>query len=97
MFCPFGALLFMPETDLLAPIFQELIGKADRIAALDRAAIEDFCGLIGQDPTFVPELVNILGPDTFLYLVHYFGGKTFTIPEVSDILDRVKLSKEQNV
>lgn len=86
----------MSDTDLLSPIFQELIGKAEKIGTLTPEVVEEFCALIGDDPSFTPELVNIVGPATFLYLVQFFGGQTFTIPEIDGIVERVRFARLKN-
>lgn len=86
----------MAGADLLSPIFQELITKAEKIPTLTPEVIEEFCTLIGGDTNFTPELVTIIGPVTFLYLVQFFGGQQFTIPEIDDILERVKFARSQD-
>jgi len=96
MFLPVWGASFMAEADLLSPIFLELITKAEKIPTITPKVVEEFCALIGGDTDFTPELVNIIGPATFLYLVQFFGGQKFTIPEIDDILERVKFARSQD-
>jgi len=80
----------MPEPSLLPPIFRELIDAADNLEKLTPEAWESFYSAIGEDENLLPELVCVLGPNTFETLIRYFGGQTLKLPKPGDILRKGK-------
>jgi hypothetical protein len=84
----------MDETNLVPEIFFTLMNQADKLEELDDATLWRYYSLIDNDPSFIPELVAIVGPDIFAMLVHNFGGQKITIPTADQILSFVRKHEE---
>lgn len=85
----------MPE-ETLPQIFRDMIEQAESLETLSSEVVEEYCALIGEDMSFLPELVNAVGPVTFRELVRLYGGRRFTLPTADVIIERVKNSRRGN-
>lgn len=80
----------MDDTNILPPVFGELITQADRVAQIDGTVIEGYCMTLDDEESFVPELMGVIGPMAFQQLVCYYGGQSIRIPRPEEILDKMK-------
>jgi len=80
----------MENTNILSPIFGELIALADQVAQIDDEVIEAYCMTLDNEESFIPELIGIIGPMAFKQLVCYYGNQSIRIPAPEEILDRLK-------
>ena len=80
----------MDDTNILPPVFGELITLADQIAQTDEKVIEAYCMTLNDEESFVPELVGVIGPMAFRLLVCYYGGQSIRIPCPEEVLNTLK-------
>jgi len=76
-------------------VFGELIERANKIEQLTDVVMAEYYAAINNDESLIPEVVSILGPNTFELLVKYFGGHTIRIPKSEDILATVRRNNGQ--
>jgi len=85
----------MDDSNLLPMVFGELIERANKIEQLTDVVMAEYYAAINNDESLIPEVVSILGPNTFELLVKYFGGHTIRIPKSEDILATVRRNNGQ--
>lgn len=85
----------MDDITILPVVFDELIERANKIEQLTDAVMADYYAAINGDESLIPEVISILGPNTFELLVKYFGGHTIQIPKSDDILATVRRNNGQ--
>lgn len=76
----------MEDNNFIPELFFSLIEQADKFAALDEASWEAYYESLNTAPSFIPELVAVIGPGAFELLVKNYGGRSITIPTADNIL-----------
>ncbi len=85
----------MDDLDIVPAIFQDLVSRADNVEKLTPETLEEYFTLVDEDESFVPELISVLGRDTFSVFIRCFGGQSLRIPRAEDILGAIRRSHEQ--
>ena len=78
-----------PENNL-PQIFYDMLDKADTADKLTSDIIANYCESIQEEESFLPDLLDVIGPEAFETMVKYHGGQTFYVPGVEEILAKVK-------
>jgi hypothetical protein len=84
----------MDETNLVPEIFYTLMNQVEKLEELDETTLWRYYDGLDNDPSFIPELVSLVGPEIFGLLVKYFGGKSIPIPTAEQILSIVRKNDE---
>lgn len=85
----------MENSSILPVVFTELIERVNKIEQLNCSVMSEYYASINSEESLVPELVSLLGPDSFELLVKYLGGYTIRIPKTEDILATVRRNNGQ--
>jgi len=80
----------MNDTTLIPDIFLTLMAQADKIEELDEETMSQYYELLNDAPSFMPELVAIVGPEVFEILVKNYGGRSMQIPTADQIISLVR-------
>lgn len=67
-------------------LFNTLIGQALKLESITPEVLDAYFANISEDESFVPELVSMVGPPTFLLLIEHFGGCSIPIPKIQDVI-----------
>lgn len=85
----------MEESDLVLPeVFYTLLDQRTKATAITPTLLAEYCELMKNDPTFLPELLAVIGPDKLIELIQTYGGVPLDIPTPNDILSTVRKSNE---
>jgi hypothetical protein len=85
----------MNDLDIVPAILQDLVDRANSVEQVTPEVLEEYFTLLDNDESFVPELIAMVGRDTFGVFVRCFGGQSLRIPRAEDILGAVRRSHEQ--
>lgn len=85
----------MNESELVLPeVFYTLLDQRTKAATITPALLAEYCEVVKNDPTFLPELLAVIGPDKLIELIQNYGGVPLDIPTPNDILSTVRKSNE---
>ena len=79
----------MDAQDLVPEIFSTLIEQRKKAESVTPAILSRYCSRLKDQPTFINELVEVIGEDNFLILIQRFGGIKLDIPQPGDIITEV--------
>jgi len=78
-----------PENNL-PPVFYDMLDRATVTDKLTSDIVTEYCDIIQEDESFLPDLLSVIGTEAFETMVKYHGGQSFCVPRAEEILAKVK-------
>lgn len=80
----------MDKSVEIPPVLKDILSRIEVGDVLSEEDFISFFEVIGEQESFLPELVCVVGLETFMSLVSVLGGTTIKIPEMQEISRAVK-------
>jgi len=74
----------------IPPIFKDLLDQTSKQLSLTPEIMDSYFEYLNDDESFIPELVAIVGPVSFITLIKSLGGQTIQIPRAEEILKIIR-------